>query len=69
MVSVNGEDVPCRYSEFVEDSFSSWDLEEGDAVYLFVNSFRDKRSSEQRRRGEFVSVDEEFPEDEIRAAK
>ena len=68
IISVAGEEVKCRYSEFVEDSFSSWDLEEGDEIYLFVNSYQDKRSKETKRWGEYASVDDEFPEGKIRDA-
>ena len=68
IVSVDGEDVVCRYTEFVEESFSSWDLKEGSEVYLQVNRYHDKCSNEIHRRGEFISVREEFPESEIRKA-
>lgn len=61
-VTADGDDYYCRYEDFVEEGFDPEDLNEGDTVYFKSVSYTDKKTQERRYRGEYISVDEEFPE-------
>lgn len=67
-VTVDGDDVYCNYSNFIDDGFSPRDLDEGDDVYLKVRKYTDKQTQELRFVGEYITVGEEFPEEEMRDA-
>ena len=67
-VTVEGNDIYCHFSNFVEESFSPQELKEGDDVYLQVTKYTDKRTQESRYKGEYISVRSEFPYEAIRNA-
>ncbi|MBR3924747.1 MAG: hypothetical protein IKJ45_16645 [Kiritimatiellae bacterium] len=67
-VTVDGEDVYCHYSNFIDEDFSPRDLDEGDDVYLRVTKYTDKKTHELRYKGEYITIHEKFPEAEIEEA-
>lgn len=67
-VTVDGKDVYCHYTSFIDGGFSPRNLNEGDDLYLKVVKYTDKRTQETRYKGEYITVDEPFPELEMRDA-